>query len=129
MKRLTLAMALFLGASLALGQTPSKSKPSSNKDTQPAQTVQQQTVTGTVSSLSVFGNGPNSSDMVLVLKADDGTSIAFSVEAYPVTDPSVFSAFGSLLAAAYITKSRIGITYLPMAGRVSRVVGVALHPQ
>jgi hypothetical protein len=83
-------------------------------------------VTGVLESITVKGMGPNSAEIVIGLIDAGGTKSAYAVYAYPTTEPSVFSSFATLLTAAYLTKSKVFLEYVPVSGPTPQIVGLTM---
>jgi hypothetical protein len=50
-----------------------------------------------------------------------GDKKAYAVYAYPSTEPSVFSSFASILTAAYLTKTKIDLSYVQGQGATPQI--------
>jgi hypothetical protein len=85
-------------------------------------------ITGTVTSISVFGNGPISSELVVDVQPLNGDLAAFRIGAYPATEPIVFTSISAMLTAAYLAKTTIELFYRPNASGTPLIIGIALPP-
>ncbi len=84
------------------------------------------TVRGLVRSISVFGNGQNSAEIVVSIGKEGGEPTALRVGAYPATEPQVFSTFGTLLAGAYLNKLEVEVHVLPIPHATPQIVGIVV---
>jgi len=83
------------------------------------------TFMGIVSSLQVAGSKQNSAEITVTVRDDSKIDQTFRVGAYPATEPSVFTSFASLLASAYLTKTNIEISYLPVTGETPQLTAIS----
>ncbi|MDR5727381.1 MAG: hypothetical protein RB191_07930 [Terriglobia bacterium] len=71
----------------------------------------QKTVTGIIDRVTVSGEGANSAEIVVAINVD-GVEQAYAVYAYPSTESSVFSSFVTILTAAFLSKTKIDLSYV-----------------
>ena len=77
------------------------------------------TVKGIVQAVEVTGSGPSSAELVAVVNGK-----AMRAGAFPATEPSVFSAFVTLLTAAFYAKRQVEVTFLPAQDGLPQIVGI-----
>jgi hypothetical protein len=92
-------------------------------------TDDQITVSGTVTSFAVEGEGSGSAEIVIGFAIDGGETTSFAV--YSDTLPQVFSAFATLLTTAYISNPRpeIGLTYVTGESITPKIIRLTIPPQ
>lgn len=67
------------------------------------------------------GEGANSAEIVVGINVG-GAEQAYAVYAYPTTESSVFSSFVTILTAAFLTKTKIDLSYVTGPGPTPQIV-------
>ncbi len=82
-------------------------------------------IKGKVESFSVFGNGPNSAELQVRVRAKGGP-VALRVGAYPATEPQVFAAICNVVTTAHAHDLKVEFKVEKVPKATPQILGVSL---